>query len=177
MASPISDSAGPMAPRMSSTRSIASAGRSTSMARRSKRESRRWPIPVTRRKAVAHNEYWLPWLTKEIAALGIGVTPERPATFCCCVFPAPAAEHPKRRRLSDVAGLAAALGGAAPIGPADCLRLTIAASQWARPNEGGSLRPGNARNIHSKRRVGLKLLALRSTLRSSVGWRCIGPAA
>ena len=62
---------------MSSTRSTASAGRSTSTRRRSRPASPRSTTPRMSRRARAHNDEWLAWLTEEIGKLGLDGDAER----------------------------------------------------------------------------------------------------
>lgn len=78
-------------------------------------------------RAVAHNETWLAWLTNEIAALGLVVTPSV-ANFLLVHFPPDAArgaaaadEHLKSRGII--------LRRVTSYGLPDCLRLTVGAEE------------------------------------------------
>ena len=73
--------------------------------------------------AVAHNEQWLPWLTREIEALGLGVTPSV-GNFLLVHFPAE-----KGRTAKDADAFLSAHGlvlrGVGAYGLPNALRLTI----------------------------------------------------
>ena len=49
------------------------------------------------RRARAHNERWLPWLSERLAALGLAADPERRAISCCRAFPTSRARTPTPR--------------------------------------------------------------------------------
>jgi histidinol-phosphate aminotransferase len=74
-------------------------------------------------KAVAHNDHWLPWLTKEIERLGISVTPSV-GNFLLLRFPKEKGRDAKAADgfLTSRGYILRALGA---YGLPDCLRLTI----------------------------------------------------
>ena len=73
-------------------------------------------------KAVAHNERWLPILTREIAALGVGVTPSV-GNFLLLHFPA--AERNAKDADLFLSRRGYILRAVTAYGLPDCLRLTI----------------------------------------------------
>jgi histidinol-phosphate aminotransferase len=74
-------------------------------------------------KALAHNDHWLPWLTGELEALGIGVTPSV-GNFLLLHFPKTAGKTAKEADAYLTSnGLVLRAVGA--YGLPDCLRLTI----------------------------------------------------
>ena len=73
--------------------------------------------------AVAHNERWLPWLTREIEALGLAVTPSV-GNFVLIHFPTEAGpQRQGRRRVPDAARARAARRRR--LRPAERLRMTV----------------------------------------------------
>jgi histidinol-phosphate aminotransferase len=82
-------------------------------------------------KAVAHNDQWLPWLTKRIAALGIVVTPSV-GNFLLLRF---SGDNGRTARAADayLTARGFVLRGVVAYGLPDCLRLTIGTAE---ANEG-----------------------------------------
>jgi len=73
--------------------------------------------------AAAHNARWLPWLTKEIAALGIGVTPSV-GNFLLLRFPGTTGKtSADADRYLNARGFV--LRAVEAYGLPDCLRLTV----------------------------------------------------
>jgi histidinol-phosphate aminotransferase len=72
---------------------------------------------------VAHNARWLPWLSKEIAALGIGATPSV-GNFLLLRFPG---ENGRTAAAADrfLSARGFVLRGVAGYGLPDCLRMTV----------------------------------------------------
>jgi histidinol-phosphate aminotransferase len=80
-------------------------------------------------RAVAHNEYWLPWLSERIGDLGIGVTPSV-GNFLLLRFPGDGRAKAADAFLTARGFVLRAVGA---YGLADCLRLTIGTAE---ANEG-----------------------------------------
>jgi len=81
--------------------------------------------------AAAHNARWLPWLSKEIAALGIAVTPSV-GNFLLLRFPQEAGRTAAEAdRYLSARGFV--LRGVAAYGLPDCLRMTVGTAE---ANEG-----------------------------------------
>jgi histidinol-phosphate aminotransferase len=82
-------------------------------------------------RAVAHNDKWLPWLTKQIGDLGIGVTPSV-GNFLLLHFPGASGRTAKQ---ADVylTSRGFVLRAVAAYGLPDCLRMTIGTAE---ANEG-----------------------------------------
>jgi histidinol-phosphate aminotransferase len=76
-------------------------------------------------KSIAHNETWLGWLTKEIAALGIGVTPSA-ANFLLLHFDGPAEARAADAFLTDRGLILRAVDS---YGLPQCLRLTVGSKE------------------------------------------------
>lgn len=82
-------------------------------------------------KAVAHNERWLPWLTQQIAALGVKVTPSV-GNFLLLHFPRAGGRGAKEAD-AYLTSRGFVLRAVAAYGLPDCLRLTVGTAQ---ANEG-----------------------------------------
>ena len=82
-------------------------------------------------RRVAHNARWLPWLTQEISALGIGVTPSV-GNFLLLRF---AGENGRTAADADrfLSARGFVLRAVAAYGLPDCLRLTVGTEE---ANEG-----------------------------------------
>jgi histidinol-phosphate aminotransferase len=80
-------------------------------------------------QAIAHNDYWLPWLTTRIADLGVAVTPSV-GNFLLLRFPGSAGAKAADAYLTARGFILRAVGA---YGLPDCLRLTIGTAE---ANEG-----------------------------------------
>ena len=92
--------------------------------RRSPPASRRLPTRRMSAAAVAHNERWLPWLTREIAALGLTVTPSV-GNFVLIHFPTETGRSAEDADAFLTRARARSCARVGAYGLPNCLRMTI----------------------------------------------------